>query len=151
MLFKELLEELHATKEETVSFFELNDHLLHKSYAPNKWNIRFLLHHLADAETVLFERIRRTISNPNQVIWAFDQDKWAIGLQYEKTPLAISKNLYLATRESVIYYTETFYETHHANSFVHSEAGLRTLADEMQKVAKHNRHHLNQIEKALQY
>jgi hypothetical protein len=41
------------------------------------------------------------------------------------------------------------YDGSDAVSFVHSETGLRTLKDEFDKVASHNRKHLGQIQKAL--
>ncbi len=72
-----LIQELESTKAETLKFFELTDEELDKSYEPGKWTVRYILHHLADAETVLFERIRRVISEPRQVLWALDQDAWA--------------------------------------------------------------------------
>lgn len=73
----EIVKELENTKAQTLKFFELTDEELNKSYEPGKWTVRYVLHHLADAETVLFERIRRVISEPRQVLWAFDQDAWA--------------------------------------------------------------------------
>ena len=145
----DLIAELERTKAETLRHFEADREALAKRYAPGKWDVRYLLHHLADAETVLFDRIRRVLSRPGQVIWAFDQDAWAHGLGYEERPLTLSRDLYAATRGSVIYYASRDYESKGALRFVHSETGLRTLADEFEKVAWHNQHHLDQIERAL--
>jgi DinB superfamily len=93
-----LLEKLDKTKAETLGYFGLADDLLSRKYEPEKWNVRYLLNHLADAETVLFERIRRIISEPKKVIWAFDESLWAEHLDYSKIPLNLSKNLFSATR-----------------------------------------------------
>jgi hypothetical protein len=41
------------------------------------------------------------------------------------------------------------YEGSEQIEFVHSEAGIRTLKDEFEKVASHNEHHLAQIRKAI--
>lgn len=144
-----LIEQLEQTKAETLRYFELSEGELGKCYAPGTWSIRFILHHLADAETVLFDRIRRIISEPRQVIWAFDQDAWADSLNYARRPLALSKELYAATRAGVIYYTGLYYETKAHLEFVHSETGVRTLKDEFEKVAWHNEGHLAQIRQAL--
>lgn len=144
-----LLTDLHQTKEATLRYFDLSEVDLNLSYAPGKWTNRELLHHLADAETVLYDRIRRIISNPNQVIWAFDQDLWCKGLNYHKFPLAINKSVYQSVRDSVIYLTEQYYESHSENAFVHNQSGARTLREEFDKIASHNRHHLNQIKQAL--
>lgn len=97
-----LLQELKSTQAQTLKYFELSEADLAKSYANGKWNNRQLLHHIADAEVVLHERIKRTIAKPNQVIWGFDQDAWARELNYGKLPLRINKNIYIAVRESIL-------------------------------------------------
>ncbi len=144
-----IIEELENTKSLTLPHFELSDEDLNKSYAPGKWSIRQILHHLADTETVLYERIRRIISEPRSVIWAFDQDAWAMKLDYTHMPLAIAKNIYSSVREAIIYRARQHYDLHGHLEFVHSETGIRTLKEEFDKVAKHNRHHLEQIQAGL--
>jgi len=140
---------LQNTKMRTLDYYELSDDLLDMRYGPEKWSVRFILHHLADAETVLFDRIRRLLSEPRQVLWAFDQDAWARGLDYATRPMFLSRRIYDAVRDGVIHYAELHYERSAALEFVHSETGVRTLKDEFDKVAKHNEHHLRQIAAAL--
>lgn len=145
----ELLETLERTKIETSNYFDLSDDLLNQSYEPDKWSVRYLLHHLADAETVLCERIKRVISEPRQVLWAFDQSLWAEKLDYSQVPLILSKNIYLSVRETIIYYARIHYNNGENLEYIHSETGIRTLKDEFEKVAWHNEHHLGQIKKAI--
>ena len=145
----QIIESLEATRDETLGHFALGEAELSRRYGPGKWSVRFLLHHLADAETVLFDRIRRVISEPRGVIWVFDQDAWAKGLDYERRPLELSRRLYEATRAGVIYYARTDYSRNGHLEFVHSVTGVRTLKDEFDKVAAHNEHHLAQIRTAL--
>jgi hypothetical protein len=140
---------LEAARERTLRYFDLGEEQLALTYAPGKWSVKYLLHHLADAETVLYDRIRRTISEPRQVLWAFDQDKWATGLNYSRTPLDLSRGIFEAVRAGVIYQARMHYETRGHLEYVHSETGVRTLKDEFDKVAWHNEHHLAQIETAL--
>ena len=52
----QLIQELERTRDETLQYFSLGESDLARTYAPGKWSVRFLLHHLADSETVLFER-----------------------------------------------------------------------------------------------
>lgn len=145
-----LIDRLEASRAQTLSYFDLGQDCLGRRYGPGKWTVRYLLHHLADAETVLYERIRRVISNPGQVIWAFDQDAWARELNYADVPLEVSRQIYSSVRDGVIYCVRTHLESKGQYTFVHSETGIRTLRDEMEKVASHNEHHLAQIEQALQ-
>ena len=145
----QLIEELERTRDETLKYFSLAEDALARTYAPGKWPVRFILHHLADSETVLFDRIRRVLSEPRQVLWVFDQDAWAKGLDYSRVPLDISRRIYESVRGAVLYYAGSYYEPKGHLEFVHSVTGVRTLKDEFDKVAAHNEHHLGQIRSAL--
>ena len=145
----DIVSRLEAARERTLGYFDLSGEQLDMCYSPGKWPVRWLLHHLADAETVLYDRIRRVISEPRGVVWAFDQDQWATHLDYSGMPLEVSRQIFSAVRTGVIYQARLNYETNGAREFVHSQTGVRTLKDEFDKVAWHNEHHLEQIEHAL--
>jgi DinB superfamily len=145
----QLIQELETTRDETLKYFSLDQRDLMRTYAPGKWSVRFILLHLADSETVLFDRIRRVLSEPRQVLWVFDQDAWAKGLDYSRVPLDISRRVYESVRNAIIYYAGIHYEPQGHLEFVHSVTGVRTLKDEFDKVASHNAHHLGQIRLAL--
>jgi len=145
----DIITRLERTRDQTLKCFALGGDQLVRSYGPGKWPVRFILHHLADAEAVLYDRIRRVVSEPKQVLWAFDQDAWAKGLDYTQAPLSLSCRIYEAVRAGVIYQARVHYEKNGHLEFVHSETGIRTLRAEFDKVASHNEHHLKQIETAL--
>ena len=145
----EIIEQLEASRDKTLKYFELSEEQLSRTYGPGKWPVRFVLHHLADSETVLNERIRRTISEPRQVLWVFNQEDWARGLDYARMPLELSRGTFRAVRAGIIYLAREHYEKNGHLEYVHSETGVRTLKMEFEKVAWHNQQHLAQIEKAL--
>jgi hypothetical protein len=145
----ELISELERTRDETLRYFALGEDDLARTYAPGKWPVRFILLHLADSETVLFDRIRRVLSEPRQVLWVYDQDAWAAGLDYSRVPLDMYRRIYEAVRSAMMYYASQYYEQKGHLEFVHSVTGVRTLKDEFDKVASHNEHHLAQIRTAL--
>ena len=145
----EIIERLEATRAATLGYYDLGVEHLDKSYGADKWAIRFILHHLADAETVLYDRIRRVISEPRQVLWGFDQDAWARELDYSGVSVELSKQTYASVRSGIIYYARLHYGSSGHLEFVHSETGVRTLKQEFDKVAAHNEHHLAQIRMAL--
>jgi len=149
MTAAQLLSELERTRDETLSYFDVPNDVLERRYAPGKWSVRYLLHHLSDSESVMSYRLRRVISEPRQVIWFYDQDAWAAALDYSVVPLDLARKMYEASRASTIYYAERFYEERGGTRFVHSVSGLRTLKDEFDKVADHNEHHLAQIRAAI--
>ena len=144
-----LVEELERTRDETLRYFALDATALARTYGPGKWPVRFILLHLADAETVLFDRVRRVLSEPRQVLWVFDQDAWARGLDYARVPLDTYARIYESVRAAVIYYAGEYYEEKGHLEFVHSETGVRTLREEFEKFAWHNEKHLEQIRTAL--
>jgi hypothetical protein len=145
----QLIRDLETTRDATLKYFALGERDLARSYAPGKWSARYILHHLADSETVFYDRIRRVLSEPRQVIWVYDQDAWAKGLDYAKLPLEIARGVFESVRAGIIYYAGLHYEKDGKLEFVHSVTGVRTLKDEFSKVASHNAHHLQQIKTAL--
>ena len=150
ILFMNIIDDLKSTHDDTLKYFDLSENDLVKTYGEGKWSVREILNHITDAETVLYDRIRRTISKPNQVVWAFDQDAWANGLNYKSFPLALNKSIYSSVRQSIIYLAEKYYEKSGHFEFIHSATGKRTLKDEFDKVVWHNAGHLEQIKKALE-
>ena len=145
----EIITLLTETKNETVKYFDLPPENLSKSYGQDKWNVKKILVHLADAESVLHERIKRIIAEPKKVIWAFDQDLWCENLDYEHFPLQLCRDLYIANRNSIIFLAAKYYQELGKKEFIHSETGIKTLKDEFDKVAFHNQAHINQIKTAL--
>src|SRR5688500_6534768 len=146
---QELVRELERTRDETLGYYSLRDTELARAYGEGKWSVKFILHHLADSEQILYERIGRTIAEPRPNIMVFQESLWAKHLDYATLPLEISRRVYEAVREAHVYYARKFYESHGHLEFVHSEMGVRTLRQEFDKVADHNEHHLAQIRLAL--
>ena len=148
-LVMDIITKLESTRERTLPYFDLKNENLNRTYAPGKWSIRIILHHISDTETVLFDRVRRVLSEPGQVQWAFNQDAWVKGLNYSELPLKLSRDMYAAVRASVIHQARLHYDSDGAREFVHSETGIRTLKSEFDRIANHNAHHLAQIDQAL--
>jgi hypothetical protein len=144
-----LIRELERTRDETLEYFSLDQVGLERSYAPGKWSVRYILHHLSDNETVFFERVRRVLCEPRPFLLVMDQDAWAKGLDYSKVPLDTSRSVYASVRNAIIYYAGAHYDRSGHLEWVHSVDGVRTLRDQFDQVAAHNEHHLRQIRQAL--
>src|SRR3982751_5104793 len=132
-----LIDDLERTRDETLRYFSLDERSLSRRYGLDRWPVRFILLHLSDTETVLFDRIRRVLSEPRPVIWAYDQDAWARGLEYDQLPLELSCRVYQSVRASIIYYAHRYYQSKGQLEFVHSQTGVRTLREEFEKIASH--------------
>ena len=139
-----IVEDLLSNRDTLLPWFTRDD--LGRSYAPGKWTGHELLIHLADAEVVLLDRVRRLAADRKPLLWAFDQDDWVVALDYKRRSLATAATLFSATRNAIIELAEGFDSTALARGGVHSERGRMTLADALTGVVKHNRHHLGQIQ-----
>jgi hypothetical protein len=145
----DILDALDATRDETLRYFELEGRELEATYGPGKWPVRFVLHHISESEAVFSERIRKVLSEGRCVLWFYDQDAYARGLDYATMPLPLSRDIFKATRAGLRYLAEAHYERQGHLEWIHSQDGLRTLKEEFDKIASHNEHHLAQIRTAL--
>ncbi len=150
MTKQELLAQLATTKTETSRHFDLSEADLVKTHCEDSWNIRQILHHLADTEMILHVRIKKVIAEPKQVVWNCEQDDWNDTFGYFDEPLGVKKLAFEVSRQLNIELIENFYDKFSEKEFVHSEMGLRTVKDEFEKIGWHNEKHLEQIRKALE-
>jgi hypothetical protein len=145
----ELLKQLQTTKTETSRYFDLSETDLAETHYEGSWNIRQILHHLADTEVILHTRIKKIIAEPKQVVWNCEQNDWNDTFGYFDEPLGVKKQAYEICRQLNCELIEQFYDKFWQKEFVHSEMGLRLVKDEFEKIGWHNEKHLEQIRKAL--
>lgn len=145
----ELLNAYDLVGTATERMFNCTNEELSKTYGPGKWNVRQILHHLADVELAFHNRLKKIIAEPKQVIWAYEPDLWATQFSYIDAPLDNAKRVYQLCRELNRELAEVYFEAMPDKEFVHSKMGLRTLASELERLVTHNEHHLNQIRNAL--
>jgi hypothetical protein len=89
--------------------------------SPEAWSIHEVIVHLADSETNAALRARLLIAEPGRPVMAYDQDAWAVKLNYHdqdvddalkvvkmarKTTLALLKSLPVETFENTILHPE---------------------------------------------
>jgi len=144
-----ITQKLEKTLHDTLPYFDLSEHDLAKTYGEGKWSIHQILCHLTDAETVLYDRIRRTISNPGNTVMGFEQDLWAEKLEYNSFPLELCKDLFAANRKALIHTASKFYEKYGHHESIHNVAGPKSLREFFDKVVWHNEQHLEQMDLAL--
>ena len=144
-----LLQKLYRTRDETLEYFKLTESSLLFRYGFEKWSIKEILHHLADAEMVLHYRLKKIIAEPNSLLWGYDQNLWADRFDYQQASLTAAKDLFELMRNLNIQIVQEYLDIYADNNWVHSGMGRRTLAEEMEKIGNHNATHLAQIELAL--
>lgn len=140
-----VIADLERSRDATLPLFGADPAALARSYAPGKWTMRQVLVHLADAETVLFDRLRRLLADDKPLLWAYDENLWAERLDYHHRDLAVAARLFASTREAVLELARAVPADRQQRAGVHSEAGRKTFAEVLAIVPAHNLHHLEQV------
>lgn len=114
--------------------------------APGKWTIRQIVAHLADAEIVSSDRLRRTIAEENPALIAYDQDAWARSLHYEKRKISDSLELFRRLRQENHALLKELPEAAYARTATHSQRGVITLLQLVEMCTEHVESHARQIQ-----
>src|SRR5690625_234214 len=64
----------------------LSDVELNKTYRDDSWNVRELVHHIADSQLNMYQRLKLALTDDNPTVPNFIQDKWAIQADTELPP-----------------------------------------------------------------
>ncbi|MGB9604905.1 MAG: DinB family protein [Bryobacteraceae bacterium] len=110
---------------------------------PGGWSVRQIVAHLADAEIVAAERLRRVIAEDNPFLPAYHQDAWARRLGYHKRRMAEALELLRRLRAENHQLLAGLPEEDFQRAGTHSERGritlLELLAAEVDHLEKHAR------------
>ena len=122
-------------------------------HAPGEWSARQIIHHVADAETQSYVRLRRLVAEPaGSTIEAFDEAAWAdnAALGYRDEPVATALALIAAVRERSAAVLRRLSDDDLARYGEHSAAGRYTLARWLETYTSHPREHAQQLDAASQ-
>ncbi len=113
--------------------------------APDKWSVRQIVAHLADAEAANVVRLRQVISEDNPTLAPFDQNAWAEKTNYSKRKpsqsLETMRQLRADNHELLKDLPpETYSRTGH-----HLRRGTLSLLDLLRLFAEHAENHAAQI------
>ncbi len=136
---KEILDVLFDKKE-----------IYNKRYRKGGWTGKEVLIHLKDAETMFYERLRRTISESNPILWYFEEDNWQKNLEYMKQDIGLAKNVFMLTRDSIIEVIEMHLEKSGSKEAVHSRYGLMNMKELIERMIKHTERHIDHLKQIKQ-
>jgi hypothetical protein len=115
----------------------------------NKWSIRQILHHLCDTEMMLTTRVFRILTEDNPPLQAYDQNKWAVELGYDKLDPQVAILTFGLLRQRMYQLYMTLPDSAWQRKGIHSERGEITLFGMLKTYAKHGESHQEQINKNL--
>lgn len=126
----------------------LSDEDLEKTYREGSWNIRQLVHHIADSQLNIYQRLKLALTDENPTVPPFDQDLWAI-LPDTQLPVESSIKMLEGINERVVALGNSLTEEQLARIFTLQGSDEITAATKLAKLAWHEEHHLAHIQIAL--
>lgn len=125
----------------------LTDSELDKRPAAGKWSIREQVNHLADVEINYVQRMKKVIAEDKPLLPAFDQDRWAKSLFYDKSSVDDSIATVFTLRIAMARVLRGLNNNDFDKYGIHTENGKVTLLNLLEMAINHSEHHAKAIEK----
>ena len=126
----------------------LNEEQLNKTYREGAWTVRQLVHHIADSQLNMYQRLKLALTDENPTAALFDEEKWAIQPD-TKLPVESSMKMLEGMNERIVSLGQSLTEEQLERVFTHRINGEITVARKIAKLAWHEEHHLAHIKIAL--
>lgn len=126
----------------------LSDAELNKTYRDGAWTVQQLVHHIADSQLNMFQRLKMALTDDNPTVPNFDQDKWAVQPDTEM-PIESSIKMLEGINERIVALGNRLTEEQLDRFFTHEIDGKITVVTKLAKLAWHEEHHLAHIKIAL--
>lgn len=131
---------------ETVN--SLSDEELSKTYREGSWTVRQLVHHIADSQLNMYQRLKLALTDENPTVPAFDEEKWAVQPD-TNLPIESSIKMLEGLNERIVALGYSLTEAQLERTFTHQVNGKVSVAQKIAKLAWHEEHHLAHIKIAL--
>jgi len=145
----QILASLKAFPAQIAPCFHANAEALARSYAPGKWTGRQMLAHIVDTEAVINERLRRFAAEAQPLVLPFDPDRWTATFRADRRDLALLERRFRAAREDSLEFLDHLSEEDWARVGVHAVRGQLTITQVAAHADWHARHHLPQVQAAI--
>ncbi|MFJ8267386.1 YfiT family bacillithiol transferase [Peribacillus asahii] len=126
----------------------LSDEELGRTYREGSWTVRQLVHHIADSQLNMYQRLKLALTDENPTVPAFDEEKWAIQPD-TNLPVESSIKMLEGINERIVSLGNSLTEEQLDRAFTHQINGIITVATKVAKLAWHEEHHLAHIKIAL--
>ncbi|MFB3902493.1 MAG: YfiT family bacillithiol transferase [Acidobacteriota bacterium] len=141
------IERLPADLEKLVR--DLGEQELESRYRDGSWTVRQLVHHLADAHTNAYVRMKLTLTEDRPTVKPYDQDEWSKLEDARTLPLSSSLDIIRGVHHRWSVLMRSLPEEAWSRRLFHPERGELTLEDLLESCRAHGESHLEQIRAAL--
>jgi uncharacterized damage-inducible protein DinB len=125
---------------------------LNFGYRPGSWNIRQIVHHVADSHLNFHIRLRLSLTEDKPTVKPYDENSWARLVDYDSDDLSSSLDIIRGVHKRSVDLLKTLQEKDFGRTFYHpehkKEFDLRWL---LSLYAWHGTHHAGQIKAALEH
>ncbi len=145
---KQILEKCHSS---AISFVEEGKQISAQALNQSKegeWSAAFVIHHIADAEIQFGVRYANALCEDNPTIVPFDEEKFPIGLQYEKRSVSVSLESLAATHAMNYEILKNASDADWQRISTHPQRGAVTLLQLVTLSANHIESHIAQLKNA---
>lgn len=126
----------------------LSDEELNKTYREGSWNVRQLVHHIADSQLNMYQRLKLALTDNNPKVPEFIQNEWAV-LPDSNLPVESSIKMLEGINERVVALGSSLTEDQLKRVFTHEVNGEISVGTKVAKLSWHEEHHLAHIKIAL--
>lgn len=129
----------------------LSDDALSLTYRPDGWNIRQIVHHIADSHINCYLRCKFAMEQENPTIMPYDENVWADFFDGAQLPVDSSLKLISGLHFRWVAFLTALGENDFTRTFFHpGNQKKTTLAEVTSMYAWHGDHHYEQIKGILQ-
>ncbi|PAD22414.1 YfiT family bacillithiol transferase [Terribacillus saccharophilus] len=146
---KRWIEEISQLPEQVISLVKrLSESELLHTYREGGWNIKQIVHHIADSHLNSFIRFKLALTEENPIIKPYEEAEWAKLPDYDMPPQFAFELLASIHRKWVVLLRSLTAEQLE-RTFQHPESGEVSLKENIEIYAWHGKHHLAHIRLAL--
>jgi DinB family protein len=110
-----------------------------------KWSAAEIVHHLADSETISGIRLRTLIVEDHPLIQGYDQEVFAVRLNYNQREIAPALDAFRSARANTAQMFDSMSEEDWQREGTHSESGSYRVEDWLRIYSDHAHNHAAQI------
>lgn len=129
---------------------ELSEADLERPYRPGGWNLRQLVHHIADSHHHSYVRFKWALTEENPTIKPYDEKAWSELPDALTAPIHLSLDHLEIIHKKLVLLLKSLSQGQLQRTFVHPDTNqATTVAENIGRYAWHGNHHLAHIQGAL--
>lgn len=130
--------------------YNLNELDLQKSYREKGWNVKQVIHHLAESHINCYIRIKLALTEDNPTIKPYNEDLWVNTKENELLSHHISLNILENIHKKIVTLAHSLNAEELARTYIHPQYQRTSeLSDVLALYSWHGKHHLAHIQIAL--